>query len=94
MEHSVMGRRALFRTLAGTCAALGITQIEKASAQPGDVMVLKIPKSNCISQHNLNQLREQMGQAFPGCKVLVMDEDWKLEIVKGQPWKEMENGHA
>lgn len=79
MQHSVIGRRALFKTLAGTCAALGITQIEKASAQPGDVMVLKIPKSAHLSLQNLKELRDQMNAAFPGCK---------LEIVKAQPWSE------
>lgn len=76
-----MGRRELFKRLAGACAAAGITTIETIDPKPEEVIVLKHPAHTYLSEQAWIRLRDEMKRAFPGRKVLVIEEGWTIETL-------------
>lgn len=76
-----IGRRELIKGLTGACTAAGITTMEAQTIKPEEVIVLKHPDHMNISENQLLRLRDELSQAFPGRKVLILAGGWTIETL-------------
>jgi hypothetical protein len=74
-----IGRRELFKALTGACAAAGITSAQTITVEPNEVLILRHPSHTFMTKEHVELLTKQMQDAFPGHRVLVMEEGWRLD---------------
>ncbi len=76
-----MNRRELIRVLSGGIAGIpAVDSVNRLTVQPEDIVVLKY--KGHMDYDSMVRLREQFNSKFPGLKVMVIDQDLDISVIR------------